>query len=156
LSFILIVSAAGCQTSTKTAASSQPDAKAQATAAAPAATQPEASVPTATEPLFAGMGDHHRTVTTKSADAQKYFDQGLIFSFSFNHDEAIRSFTQAAVFDPDCAMAYWGIALCNGPHINNPLMDEAHRAAAWEALQKAQAKSDGASPTERALINALA
>lgn len=113
-------------------------------------------VPGATEPLFSGLGDHHRAVTTSSKDAQRYFDQGLIFSFSFNHDEAIRSFTQAAAFDPDCAMAYWGAALCNGPHINNPAMDPDHQKAAWEALQKAQAHRAHASPVEQALIDALA
>jgi tetratricopeptide (TPR) repeat protein len=52
-------------------------------------------------------------------------------------------------------MAWWGIALCNGPHINNAAMDEAHSKAAWEALQKALALRDKASPPERDLIEAL-
>src|SRR4051812_45845019 len=73
-----------------------------------------------TAPLYTDLGTHHRSVTTSSPLAQKYFDQGLIWAFSFNHDEAIKSFMQAAALDPNCAMAYWGIALCNGPHINNP------------------------------------
>jgi tetratricopeptide (TPR) repeat protein len=107
-------------------------------------------------PLFEGMGRHHRAITTSSAEAQRFFDQALVWTFAFNHDEAIRSYQQAARRDPNCAMASWGIALCNGPHINNPAMDEAHSKAAWDALQKATALQEKANPTERALIQALA
>lgn len=106
--------------------------------------------------LFDGLGNHRRSVTTSSPMAQQYFDQGLIWAFSFNHDEAIRSFTEAGRLDPGCAMAWWGVALCNGPHINNPIVDEAHAKAAWAALQQAQALKAGAGPTEQALIDALA
>lgn len=106
--------------------------------------------------LFEGMGAHQRPVRTSSAEAQKYFDQGLIWAFAFNHDEAIRSFRRAAELDPECAMAWWGIALCNGPHINNPLVDEAHAAAAWSALQEALARIENADALEQALIRALA
>jgi tetratricopeptide (TPR) repeat protein len=75
--------------------------------------------------------------------------------YSFNHDEAIRSFERAARLDPQCAMAHWGIALSNGPHINNPAMDEARSRAAWDALQRARALASACSPVERALIEAL-
>jgi tetratricopeptide (TPR) repeat protein len=106
--------------------------------------------------IFDGMGSHRRTVTTRSKQAQQFFNQGLVWAYSFNHDEAIRSFQEATRQDPNCAMAWWGIALCNGPHINNPVVDEAHAKAAWDALQKAIALRDRANATERALINALA
>lgn len=106
--------------------------------------------------LFKGLGDHERTITTDSKMAQAYFDQGLTWTFSFNHDEAIRCFEEAARLDPDAPMPWWGVALCNGPHINNPMVDEAHAQAAWAALEKAQARKANASPTERALIDALA
>lgn len=110
----------------------------------------------ATRPqLFEGLGSHHRAVTNASPEGQKYFDQGLTFTFAFNHDEAIRSYTEAARIDPECAMHMWGVALCNGPHINNAEMDEAHSKAAWEALQKAKKLADKASPVEKALIGAL-
>ena len=109
----------------------------------------------ATVPLFDGLGHHHRAATTSSAMAQKYFDQGLIWTFAFNHDEAIRAYQQAAAFDPDFAMAWWGIALCNGPHINNPAMPAERSKAAWDALQKAVAQEGNATPVERALIEAL-
>ncbi len=105
--------------------------------------------------LFEGMGRLHRGVTTTSAQAQKYFDQGLVWTFAFNHDEAIRSFTEAARLDPSCAMAWWGIALANGPHINNPVMDAAHSRAAWEAMENARFRAGASSPVEQALIRAL-
>ena len=107
-------------------------------------------------PLFSGLGNHTRDVTTHSPLAQKYFNQGLVLTFAFNRDEAIRAFTEAARLDPDCAMAWWGIAYCNGPHINRPAMTEGQSTAAWEALQKAVARKDKGTLTEQALIEALA
>ena len=47
--------------------------------------------------------------------AQAYFDQGMRLLWAFNHDEATRSFAQAAALDPDCAACYWGVALTVGP-----------------------------------------
>jgi tetratricopeptide (TPR) repeat protein len=108
-----------------------------------------------TVPLFEGLGKHSRKVTTTSPDAQRYFDQGLAFLYAFNHDEAIRAFRQASEIDPQCAMAYWGIALANGPHINNPAVDDAHAKAALDALTRAREHTRQASPAERALIDAL-
>lgn len=106
--------------------------------------------------LFEGLGPHRRAVSTSSAEAQAYFDQGLTWAFAFNHDEAIRSFEHAAALDPTLAIAWWGAALCRGPHINFPMMTPEQSKAAWEALQKAQGLAAGASPVERALIDALA
>jgi tetratricopeptide (TPR) repeat protein len=109
----------------------------------------------ATVPLFEGLGSHTRKVSTLSEQAQRYFDQGLTWAYAFNHDEAIRSFEEAARLDPASPMPQWGIALCNGPHINNPAMDEPHSRAAWDALQKALSLKGNATPTEKALIEAL-
>ena len=47
-------------------------------------------------PLFKGLEGIHFPITTKSVEAQKYFDQGLTLSFAFNHAEAGRSFFEAA------------------------------------------------------------
>lgn len=105
--------------------------------------------------LFDGLGNHGRAVSCSSKLAQRYFNQGLVWTFAFNHDEAIRSFREVARLDPQCAMAWWGVALCNGPHINNPVMSPEQSAAAWDAIQKAQALKSGAAPVEQALIDAL-
>lgn len=117
------------------------------------------AAPQATEhaQLFDGLGSHTRKVTTDSREAQRYFDQGLTWAYAFNHDEAIRSFTEATRLDPHCAMAWWGIALANGPHINNPTMTPERSAAAWAALTRAreEAAAGYVDPTERMLICAL-
>jgi tetratricopeptide (TPR) repeat protein len=110
----------------------------------------------ADQPIFEGLGHHHRAVTTSSPEAQRYFDQGLTWAYAFNHDEAIRSYEAAAAEDPECAMAYWGIAYCHGPHINNPVVPPERAKAAWDAVQKALALAPKAAPVERALIEALA
>jgi len=120
------------------------------------ATAPNAAPVDTPARLFDGMGNHHRTITTSSAQAQRFFDQGFTWMYAFNHDEAIRSFKEVARLDPNCAMAWWGVAVCNGPHINRPGMTPRQNAAAWDAIQRAQALSAGASATERAMIEALA
>jgi tetratricopeptide (TPR) repeat protein len=106
-------------------------------------------------PLFEGLGSYTRRVSTSSADAQKYFDQGMAFLFAFNHDEASRSFRKAAELDPYCAMAWWGVAYAYGPHINNPAMSAEASAEAWSALQNALREPRAVSPVESALIDAL-
>lgn len=111
-----------------------------------------------TVPLLAPaeIGHLHRPVTTKSPEAQRYFDQGLALLFSFDHDNAIRSFQAATRLDPECAMAWWGIALASGPHINLPLVPPDRVALAAAALGQAAKHSASATPVEQALIAAQA
>ena len=111
-------------------------------------------------PLFDGMGTHHHKITTSEPGAQRYFDQGLVLAFAFNHAEAIRSFKAAQKLDPSCAMCYWGEALATGPNINitsdgKVIMAPDERLDAYEALQLAIARKDGASEQEQAYIEAL-
>ena len=106
-------------------------------------------------PFFTGLGSHGRAVTTKVPEAQRYFDQGLVFFYAFNHDEAIRSFQAATRLDPACAMAWWGIATAAGPHINNPFVSEPRAKLAWEAVQEARRHAAAAAPVEQALIAAV-
>jgi tetratricopeptide (TPR) repeat protein len=108
------------------------------------------------EPFLEGTGPYSRPVTTTSAEAQKYFDQGLNLLFAFNHDEAARAFRQAAELDPRCAMAWWGLAMAQGPHINRPAVDKDQAKVAWDAIGRAREHAAGASDAERGLIEALA
>jgi tetratricopeptide (TPR) repeat protein len=101
------------------------------------------------------LGAHRRPVSTRNPEAQLAFDQGLNWSFAFNHEEAEKAFREAARRDPGLAIAWWGVALVNGPHINNPAVDEAHAKAAWDALAEAKTRAGGASDVETALIEAL-
>jgi tetratricopeptide (TPR) repeat protein len=109
---------------------------------------------TRTAPLFDNLGNYHHPISTSSELAQRYFDQGLILAYGFNHAEAARSFREAARLDPNCAICYWGVALVLGPNINAAMEAEAVPEA-WQALQKAQELSENASEKERAYIQAL-
>jgi tetratricopeptide (TPR) repeat protein len=105
-------------------------------------------------PLWDGLGSLTYKVTTSSAAAQSYFDQGLRLTHAFNHEEAQRAFRKAQKLDPDCAMCFWGEALVLGPNINMPMVEEAV-APAFAAAQRARALAAKASPQEQALIAAL-
>lgn len=112
-------------------------------------------------PLFEGMGDFHREISTSSADAQKYFDQGMVLAFGFNQAESIRSFKAAQKLDPECAMCFWGEAMATGPNINvtskgKAVMSDADRVSAFAAINKAIELKDTATPAEQALIMAMA
>ncbi|HSA56764.1 MAG TPA: alpha/beta hydrolase, partial [Gemmatimonadaceae bacterium] len=67
-----------------------------------------AAAPPGPMPLLAGLGDWSLRVTTGSAEAQRYFDQGLRLMYAFNHDEAVRSFERAVELDATCALCHWG------------------------------------------------
>src|SRR5881628_445706 len=69
-------------------------------------------------PVFDDRGSYHFAISTKSPDAQRYFDQGMRLMFGFNLEEAERSFEQAEKLDSTCAMCAWGTAFSLGPHIN--------------------------------------
>ena len=112
-------------------------------------------------PLFEGMGDYHRTITTSEPGAQRYFNQGMVMTFGFNHAEAIRAFRAAQRLDDQCAICYWGEALATGPNINvtskgKVVMSPEERVAAFAAIEKALARKDNATDVERDLIDALA
>lgn len=105
--------------------------------------------------LMAGFGTWQHPVSTKNPQAQAFFDQGLRLIYAFNHDEAARSFRRAAELDPQCAMAYWGIAEAVGPNYNDPASDERF-AQAHAAIEKALELGADASPSDQAYIAALA
>ncbi len=107
------------------------------------------------------LGTYSRPVTTTSPEAQTWFDRGLIWCYAYNHDESVRCFREATEHDPNCAMAYWGIAYASGSNYNKKweafAPDELKEAVATarSATETASAHLDGASPVEQALIRAL-
>ncbi len=105
--------------------------------------------------LFDNLGTLHHEITTTSERAQNFFDQGLRLNYAFNHEEAITAFTEASRLDPDAPMPYWGVALSLGPNIN-AAMDAKAESRAVEAIQKASARLERATPRERAYVEALA
>ncbi len=118
-------------------------------------TQAAYSAETATAPLFANLGNYSHSISTGNPLTQRYFDQGLILAYGFNHAEAFRAFQQAAQLDPKCAICHWGMAYVLGPNINAAMEADAVPTA-WQAIQTAIKLSEHASEREKAYIQALA
>lgn len=110
---------------------------------------------------YANLGHYSRPITTVSPSAQTWFDRGLMWTYGFNHEEAILCFKNALEHDPDCAMAYWGIAYANGPFYNKPWefygAEETVQALAtcYSATQNAVKRMANSTAAEQALIRAL-
>ena len=108
------------------------------------------------------LGKHGRPVTTTSDQAQRWFNQGLVWLYGYNHEAAITCFQQALAADPRCAMAHWGIAAAAGPNYNRPweTFEPAEKvdalALAHSAIHAARAATTGVTPSEAALIDAVA
>jgi tetratricopeptide (TPR) repeat protein len=107
--------------------------------------------------LIEGLGKYNRPITTPSAVAQRYFDQGLLFVYGYYFSEALASFQEAARLDPDCAMVYWGMAMAIGPNPNSRYsgVPDDPQGKGREAIQKAWYLRAGASVKEVAFITAL-
>ncbi|KAE8140702.1 hypothetical protein BDV38DRAFT_289816 [Aspergillus pseudotamarii] len=119
--------------------------------------------PIASTAEYYDLGSLKRTITTKSPEAQEWFNRGLIWSYSFNHEEAKRCFEQAIAHDPSCAMAFWGLAYATGPNYNKSwrLFDPRDLADSLRTCYNASRKAKellnniSVTPVERALINAI-
>ncbi len=94
-----------------------------------------------------GIGNSHLTITTKNKEAQRWFDQGLNLLHSFWHLEAYRAFKQVIKLDPNCAMGYWGVAMC-APGFSG--MEPIWK----ESISKANSLKSNASTLEKSLIEA--
>jgi len=107
------------------------------------------------------LGTYSRKVSTSSDDAQCWFDRGLVWTYSYNHEQAIECFQKALEYDSDCAMAHWGIAYAAGPNYNFEwwMMDPATKSdalgMAYDSTQDALKLVNKITPVERALIEAL-
>jgi tetratricopeptide (TPR) repeat protein len=112
------------------------------------------------EPYF-DLGNYTRPITSRNAEAQAWFNRGLIWCYGFNHEEATYCFEQALLHDPTCAMAYWGLAYALGPNYNKPwdFFDAEERgstvARTHDAVLKASKYAQSASEVERTLTEAI-
>jgi tetratricopeptide (TPR) repeat protein len=107
------------------------------------------------------LGTYHRPITTKSPDAQRWFNRGLIWSYGFNTQEAFNCFERVILADPSCAMGYWGLAYTRGPYYNKAwrLFDPEDLKISLDSTYNASRQAldlvESASPVEQALIHAL-
>ncbi|WP_163711654.1 tetratricopeptide repeat protein [Mangrovibacterium lignilyticum] len=142
----------GCQSTKK---EKQPLSYITATCAPPPTSDSDWYKTDKKAPVFEGLNVYHYPVTTNSDEAQRYFDQGLILAYGFNHAEAARSFYYATKLDPEFAMAYCGYAYVLGPNYNAGMESDNYQRA-YDAIQKAIALSDHVTPKEKALIQTVA
>src|SRR3954469_22209996 len=91
--------------------------------------------------------------TSCNADAQQNFDQAMLYQHSFWYRASQKSFEDALKADPECAIAYWGIALSllYNPHVAPPAKNLAEGSAALAKGKSANAKTQ----RERDYIDAL-
>jgi len=106
-------------------------------------------------PELKNLGTYQREVTAGPADAKRFFNQGLVLVYGFNHAEALRSFQEGARLDPACGMMYWGQALALAPNINDPAIGADREKQGQEAIGKALERRGGLSAVEVGLIEAL-
>ncbi|RED19015.1 Tetratricopeptide repeat-containing protein [Flavobacterium cutihirudinis] len=106
-------------------------------------------------PKLEGLEGIDFKISTNNQEVQRYFNQGMMLAYGFNHAEAARSFYEASRLDANCAMAHWGFAYVLGPNYNAG-MEEDNFQRAYDAIQKAKKLSANCSPKEIALIEALA
>jgi tetratricopeptide (TPR) repeat protein len=92
--------------------------------------------------------------STKNPEAQRFFDQGLLLVYAFNHAAAVEAFEQALRLDESFALAHWGIALAHSANINSPLTAE-RLGLARSAIALAGEKSPRASRRDREYIEAM-
>ncbi|MGC1380425.1 MAG: tetratricopeptide repeat protein [Candidatus Baltobacteraceae bacterium] len=97
----------------------------------------------------------HFPVSSSDPQLQATIDRGLFLYYAYDGDDAARAFAQAAARDPRLAIAYWGIALADGPDLNTPPAPERFDLAA-KAIRTAVALAPSASPLERQLVSIMA
>ena len=105
--------------------------------------------------LLGNLGSYHRTIKTTSAEAQKFFDEGLTLLYGFNHEESLRSFELAAAKDPASPMPHWGMSLALGTNINDTAPADRLKQAHTH-LAEAEKRKTAGSDVEQGLVDALA
>ena len=96
--------------------------------------------------LMGDTGNVSFPITSANPEAQAFFNQGIGQLHGFWYFEAERSFRQVAMLDPNCAMAYWGMAYAN--------LENRTRGAKF--IVKATEKKATASRREQLFIDGLA
>ncbi len=108
---------------------------------------------------YFNLGSFGRPIKITLAEAQIWFDRGLVWQYGFNHEEAIACYERVLALEPSQVMARWGIAHCLGPNYNKlwEFFKPDERSAALKRAHSllAEAKALPASEVEHALVEAL-
>jgi tetratricopeptide (TPR) repeat protein len=125
-------------------------------ATAPAGGAAEAPAPAAApDPVLVdGLGYAGIVPDTQSAEARRWFEQGVRLIWAYDEAEAVRSFAQAQKLDPSCAMCAWGEAWARGPTLNLQPRTEEHGAAS-KAAARAHSLAGSLGERDRALVEAM-
>tara|TARA_B100000795_G_C22792046_1_gene437449 strand:- start:629 stop:2296 length:1668 start_codon:yes stop_codon:yes gene_type:complete len=107
--------------------------------------------------MVPGGGIYSRPITTNSAEAQAFFDQGIRMAWSFYFPESIASYQEAARLDPNSPMPHFGLAHAAGPNPNSRYQNlpDDPNGAGLAAIRRALALANNGSERERDMINAL-
>ena len=91
-------------------------------------------------------------ITCRNDETRKMYILAHGHMLNYNHEEAIACFQKCTELDPDCAMAWWGIAYCLSSNYNwSPGLGSGH-----DPIQQAMSLKDKCTELEQDLINALA
>lgn len=115
---------------------------------------PSAPAALARTTLLGNLGSYHRAIKTSNEDAQKFFDEGLVLLYGFNHEESFKSFALAASADPAAPMPHWGMALALGTNINDVAPADRLKQG-YTHLAEAQKRKSAGSDVEQGLVDAL-
>ena len=92
------------------------------------------------------------TVTCSNDEARKMFVLAHGHMLNYNHEEAIACFTKCVELDPNCAMAWWGIAYCVSSNYNwTPGLG-----SGYDPIQMSLSVKESCTELEQDLIEALA
>ena len=91
------------------------------------------------------------SITCSNDEARKMYVEAFGHMLNYNHEQAIACFTKCAELDPNCAMAWWGIAYCLSSSYNW----SAGLGPGYDAISQAVSLKDHCSELEQDLIMAL-
>src|SRR4051812_50205325 len=100
-----------------------------------------------TQPAFGQLDDTKlgkvNFETSCKPEAQKHFDRAMLYQHSFWYRASQMAFEDALKADPECAIAYWGIALSLlwNPHVPTPAKNLAEGTAAIAKAKATNAKT---------------
>ena len=83
------------------------------------------------------LGTVHFPISCTAVQAK--FDRAVALLHNFFYPETVKAFQAIIKEAPDCAIAYWGLAMSELPNPLVPPFPPANLKAGWEAIQQGKA-----------------